>query len=775
MGVTADTGVSDARAGVRFGRLWLVAPLLLVLSVLGAWVVTTLFGVSAAASAERVALAQVAGRLNLLQSEAHAALVTGTADGSSAAARLAVEPVSLAGVSGGNASRLAGSLSAYRAALAAEGKALAVGGSAGGLRVHDRLVDPAYQRAISELVSLEHAAMIRAARAKDEADVGTWAGLVGAAVLGALGALRLGRSRAALAASQAGRDALTASEERFRALVRDAADVVVVTDADTRIAYVSDSAGRVLGREPAELIGGRWADLVHPADAAGLEGAVNKLLGHPGADTRVEMRTSHADGSWRWTETTVANRMHTPGVSGMVLTARDVTEQRALTDELAHRALHDPLTGLANRALCMDRLAQALARAARSAASVGVAMVDLDGFKQVNDSLGHAAGDALLVEVAARLRAVLRHADTVARLGGDEFAVVIEAAGTASELTEAMARAVTALSAPATVAGRQVTVGASAGVVIAEPGQPAEATLRRADVALYAAKTQGTGRVVAYEPGMETKAVARIELAADLTRALSESPEQLVLHYQPVVDLVSRRINGVEALVRWDHPIRGLLAPVEFIPLAEETGLIVSLGRHVLTVACAQLGAWDRHPATAGLTMAANVSVRQLADPDLANLLRAAIAAAKVEPARVTLEVTESVLVGDGEAAVAALQRLRAVGVRLAIDDFGTGYSSLAYLHRLPVDLVKIDQSFVRAEGWPNHAEPIVRAVVELSHQLGLRTLAEGVEEDHQAERLRQLGCDEAQGFLFARPLPPDQVAELLENTASRTSASVLS
>ena len=773
--MTAGTGASDARAGVRFGRLWLVAPLLLTLAVLGSWAVTTLFGMAAAASAERVALAQVVGRLNLLQSRAHAALVKGIADGTSAAARLAAEPVSLAGVSGGDARRLAGSLSAYRAALAAEGKALAAGGSAGGIRVHDRLVDPTYQRAVSELVSLAHAATIRAARAKDAADAGTWAGLSGAAVLGALGALRLGRSRAALAASQASRDALTGSEERLRALDRDVADVVVVTDADTRITYASDSAARILGREPDQLIGSRWAGLVHPEDAAGLEGALNKLLGHPGADARVDARTSHADGSWRWTETTVANRMHTPGVSGMVLTARDVTEQRALTDELAHRALHDPLTGLANRALCMDRLAQALARAGRSGATVGVAMVDLDGFKQVNDSLGHAAGDALLVEVATRLRAALRHADTVARLGGDEFAVVIEAVGTTSEVTEAMGRAVAALSAPATVAGRQVTVGASSGVVIAEPGEPAEAVLRRADVALYAAKTQGTGRVVTYEPGMEAKAVARIELAADLTRTLSESPEQLILHYQPVVDLVSRRINGVEALVRWAHPVRGLLAPAEFVPLAEETGLIVALGRHVLTVACTQLGDWDRHPATAGLTMAVNVSVRQLADPDLANVLRAAITRAKVQPARVTLEVTESVLVGDGEAAVAALQRLRAVGVRLAIDDFGTGYSSLAYLHRLPVDLVKIDQSFVRAEGWPNHAEPIVRAVVELSHQLGLRTLAEGVEEDHQAERLRQLGCDEAQGFLFARPLPADQVADLLKDSSSRTNTPVLS
>jgi diguanylate cyclase (GGDEF)-like protein len=450
-------------------------------------------------------------------------------------------------------------------------------------------------------------------------------------------------------------------------------------------------------------------------------------------------------------ESTVTNKLADSGLGGFVWNARDISDRKALEDQLLRQALEDPLTGLANRIVLRDRLANALARATRHNRAVGVLVFDLDGFKEINDAAGHEAGDAVLIEVAARMSTCLRSVDTVARLGGDEFAMVIDDLADDGIVDEVAARVLTMLQEPITVGSRQFRITASVGKVMCLGDHDPEGALRHADIAMYAAKAAGKARMVTFEPVMAEQVRERLALAHDLEEAASSG--QLVIHYQPTVHLETGIIQGAEALVRWNHPTRGYLAPLAFIPLAEETGAIVSIGRWVLNATCRQALLWGHDPAMAAVrSVSVNVSGVQLLDHNIVSDVRDALHAAGLAPERLTLEITESVLMQDTETVLVQLTALKALGVSLAIDDFGTGYSSLSYLRRFPVDILKIDKSFVDTVAHGGTA--LVRAIVNMGASLQMTTVAEGIEHDGQAVALEELGCDVGQGFWFARPVP---------------------
>ena len=423
------------------------------------------------------------------------------------------------------------------------------------------------------------------------------------------------------------------------------------------------------------------------------------------------------------------------------------------------QAFNDSLTGLANRALFLDRLDHALSRAERDGSGVTVLFLDLDGFKLVNDSLGHAAGDALLVAGADRIRRVVRGGETAARLGGDEFAVLLEGTRSGAEAVHVAQRLREALKPPFTIADREVLVSASIG--IASGGGSADELLRNADVAMYRAKRSGKGRYQVFEPGMHAEVVARLELEADIQRAVER--EEFVVHYQPIVDLAERRIVAVEALVRWRHPERGLVAPGAFMGVAEETGLIVPIGAYVLREACRQVANWHAElPSQPPLKVSVNLSARQLAQPDIADEVRRALADSRLVPGSLILELTETVIMQDTEASIAQLRALKELGLQIAVDDFGTGYSSLRYLQRFPIDILKIAKPFVDGLTERSDEAVLARAIADLGRNLGMRTIGEGIEVEEQARRLSELGCPLGQGFLFGRPLPGDAMTVAL-------------
>jgi diguanylate cyclase (GGDEF)-like protein len=430
----------------------------------------------------------------------------------------------------------------------------------------------------------------------------------------------------------------------------------------------------------------------------------------------------------------------------------------AKTANSIRHAFNDSLTGLPNRALLLDRLEVALARAQREDQPVSVLFLDLDGFKVVNDSLGHVAGDRLLIEVARRLNDCLRRGDTAARIGGDEFAILLGDIGNPDRAPRAAERVIAALSEPFTVLGREVFVSASIGIAYGQGD--AQDLLRNADVAMYRAKRSGEGGAYAvFEPSMHAAVVERLEIEADLRRAIER--DELVLHYQPIIELASGRVVGLEALLRWAHPRRGLVMPFEFIPLAEETRLIVDLGRWVLHEACHQAARWHADPRMGRPWVSVNLSGLQLLDASLDAEVAAALAASALDPASLMLEITETVLVQDVAAAVDRLENLRSLGVSIAIDDFGTGYSSLRYIRRFPADILKIAKPFIDDLHDETDAA-LVSTIIALADSLGLRTVAEGIEDAEQLARLRALGCTLGQGYLFARPLAAADVTDLL-------------
>jgi diguanylate cyclase (GGDEF)-like protein len=442
-------------------------------------------------------------------------------------------------------------------------------------------------------------------------------------------------------------------------------------------------------------------------------------------------------------------------------------ERTGFQEQLWHQAFHDPLTGLPNRALFRDRLEHALARAGRQIEPVGVLVLDIDNFKVINDSLGHPQGDALLLAVAERLRNCLRSGDTAARLGGDEFTVLVEDVGQLSELTEVAERIAEALRRPIQLDGRQVVASASIGIALSSPNKPAEALMRDADLAMYRAKTNGKARWELFDDTLEVQAMERLDMETDLRRALER--EEFCVYYQPIVSLPEGCVVELEALVRWRHPDRGMVQPGAFIPVAEETGLIVPLGQWVLEQACRQARIWrDAASANAKIVMSVNLSARQFQHPTLVADIKRAVRESGLEPKALKLEITESVLMQDAESTLVTLHALKALGIQLAIDDFGTGYSSLTYLKRFPIDTLKIDRSFVDGLGQDAQDTAIVRSVVALAKTLNLSVTGEGVETVQQQLHLEELGCDLAQGYMFARPSPPEMLDAMFANGLAR-------
>ena len=670
--------------------------------------------------------------------------------------------------------------------------------------------------------------------------------------------------------------ALRSSEERFRSLVEESADVVILLDGDGRTVFAGPSLTRVLGYHPDDWLGHAPNVYVHPDDQPALDETWARLISEPGSIARYETQVRCASGAYRWCAVVLRNLLAEPAVSGvvanftditerilareelaesettfrrlfesnpqpmwvhdrqtlgflavndaavehygysraqfltmslrdldagapaevpdgravdrrrparhrladgrvvdveltsnpiafrdsaaMLTSAQDVTRRVALEQQLRHQAFHDPLTGLANRALFYDRLQHALARISRGSAGLAVLLLDIDAFKRVNDSLGHTSGDELLVAVSQRLAADLRAADTAARLGGDEFVVLAEGLADPTEATALAERLQGALTEPFHLAGREVVVRASIGIASAGPGDTAtaEELLRNADVAMYAAKAAGRGGHARFQPHMHAAAVARLEVESELRAALGAG--QLELYYQPIVQLPGRQIVGAEGLIRWHHPAQGLIMPGQFIPVAEQTGLIDEIGAWVIEEACNQLAHWQRVGGPE--EVAVNVSARQLASArSFVTLVRSCLATSGASPGGLTLEITESVVMADPDAARMALEELRGIGVRVAIDDFGTGHSSLSYLGRFPLDYLKIDRSFVEGLGTDGPAAggghtPLVSGIARLASALGLTVVAEGVETEFQAGAVESLGCQKAQGYLFGRPGP---------------------
>jgi diguanylate cyclase (GGDEF)-like protein/PAS domain S-box-containing protein len=562
---------------------------------------------------------------------------------------------------------------------------------------------------------------------------------------------------------EAAEDQLQRNERKFRSLVQNSSDAVTLLGPDGVVLYQSAGGRAVLGLEVGGLIGQTFVPLTHPDDAALSRGEFIKVLhGGPGARVHFESRLRHADGSWRILETILTNLLSDPDVGAIVSNSRDVTDRRALEDQLSHQAFHDPLTGLANRALFLDRVAHALDRADRHAGPVAVMFVDIDDFKMVNDSLGHHLGDGVLIAVAERLKASTRTGDTVARLGGDEFALLLDSGEMPAAAEVVASRIAVSLTTPIRIGTEDISVRASIGIALGQPpADEPDGLLRDADLAMYLAKRNGKGRFEMFHPAMHEEAVRRLETAADLRRGIEGS--HLEVFYQPIVGVRTGTTIGAEALVRWHHPTRGLVTPNDFIPVAESTGLIVPLGKWVLAESCRQTQTWlESGLIDHDFYVSVNLSARQLQDPALLDDVGSAIRGSGLRAGAVVLEVTESILMDDLDSALFNLRALKDLGLRLAIDDFGTGYSSLSYLRDFPMDIVKIDKSFIDRITLDREGAAMVRGVIDLGSALGLTTVAEGVENHDQLALLHELGCDSVQGYLFAEPMPSEEFAGTL-------------
>jgi diguanylate cyclase (GGDEF)-like protein/PAS domain S-box-containing protein len=553
----------------------------------------------------------------------------------------------------------------------------------------------------------------------------------------------------------------------FRSIVSASTDLVFVFG-DGGCRYVSDSVTVTVGAEPGAMLADGYTRFVHPDDLDAVRMATGRAR-----PAQLVFRMSNQFDEWRHIEAHVSDLRGDRHVRGVVMNARDVSERVRLEDELTHQAYHDGLTGVANRALFRDRLDQAIAIATRTNAWLAVLVVDLDGFKAVNDSMGHDAGDELLKAVAHRFEDTLRPGDTIARFGGDEFGLLLDGAGE-DQAVDVARRLLHRLSEPLDVAGRQLSLGASIGVALhPRDGGGADDLVRRADVAMYAAKEAGRGRVEIYRDELARELGESLGIEHELRQALHRG--EFRVHYQPEVDLATGEIVGVEALARWTSPARGPVPPSQFIPVAEATGLILPLGELVLREACRQTADWERRGLLPGQFVTwVNVSGRQLVGSGLTVLVRDSLQTVGLAPERLGLEVTESAIVANGvasEHARAELQRLHEWGVRLAVDDFGTGFSSLGQLKHFPVDVIKVDRTFVQGVGIDPKDAAITATVVRLAHALGLLAIAEGIESADQLLSMRRLGCDLAQGFVFARPAPAAEIEALLTGGQPLTEA----
>ena len=543
-------------------------------------------------------------------------------------------------------------------------------------------------------------------------------------------------------------------QDRLAAMVEHSSDVVLLVDADGVIRYASPGLASTLGHRSSDWSGRSVIDLVSGDDrdaaAAELRRAVS--LGRGGM-VKFEASLVRVDGERRRMEATIANLLGGDAVDGVVATFRDVTEQRNLERQLSHRAFHDELTGLANRALFLDRMDHALRVVRPEADPVVVLFVDLDDFKSVNDALGHGVGDQMLRAIAERIRQVSGVGDTPARLGGDEFALLLEDRGGVDRALDVAEQLLAALHEPVALAGYDLTVLASVGVAVATPGMTTAGLLRDADIAMYEAKRAGKSQIKIFDPSMRLSASRHLEFRGDLANAIER--DELRLVYQPIVDLRSHRVIGAEALLRWEHPTRGQVPPSEFIPIAERAGLIIPIGKWALEESIRAAARWQ---ARGPQQVSVNVSAAQIRSDDFVEHVRATLQTHRLDPSRLTLEITETMLVEEVESTSGNLAELRALGVLIGIDDFGTGYCSLSYLQRFPVDVVKIDRQFVEELDEHPRTATLARMILQLTTGLDIMSIAEGIERPSQLRALQELGCDMGQGYLLSEPLEADDL-----------------
>ncbi|CAN5319730.1 hypothetical protein BH23CHL1_BH23CHL1_08780 [soil metagenome] len=558
-------------------------------------------------------------------------------------------------------------------------------------------------------------------------------------------------------------DALNLSERRLHALVQNTADIILTIDADGLIDYVSPSVERTLGYAPAPIPGGTIFAFIHPDDQDRVRETLTSLAESPGvASPTTEFRISHNDGSWRHVEALITNLVNDPAIGSMILVAHDVSDHKQLERQLTRQAFFDSLTGLPNRALFLNRLSHALARVERGPNSIAVLFVDLDRFKLVNDSLGHHVGDALLATLGRLLREHVRPGDTVARLAGDEFTILLEDMSSAAEAVRVAERILEALHFPLQLGDHEVFAMASIGLAFADlSARTPEDLMRNADAALYRAKATGKGRYVVFDDSLAGQAVERLALETELRSALPES--QLLIHYQPEIDLNTSAITGFEALVRWQHPRRGIVYPEEFLEAASESGSIVPIGQWVLTEACRTATTW-RIPQGDGLLPSVHVNLTgsEFKQPQFVELMRSVLADSGLDPTRLKLEVVESVIAQGDSNTLLQLRQLSELGVRIVIDNFGSGYSSLSMLAQLTAETIKIDRTFVSGQNSLTSNLSIIRAITSLAHAFGMDVVAQGIETQEQKIRVTSAGCNRGQGNYLYPPMDADDVQALL-------------
>jgi diguanylate cyclase (GGDEF)-like protein/PAS domain S-box-containing protein len=559
-------------------------------------------------------------------------------------------------------------------------------------------------------------------------------------------------------------------EQRFRLLVQNTSDVILICAASGDITYQSPAAETDWGYAADELLTRAIMTLAHTDSRPALRELWEQVQEGTGGvavgtvrSTELQMRDRAGD--WRDVQLILTNLLHQPAVAGVVATIRDIRERKAFEHQLAHQAFYDSLTGLANRPLLQERLRGALVRAARRGSKVGVVFIDMDNFKLINDSLGHQIGDDLLVQAAARLQSCVRAEDTLARIGGDEFVIVLEHLMSEADTLPVAEEIAKQFGRTFALGGRDLAVTVSMGIAMSDAGpEQADALMRNADIAMYRAKGDGKAHFVLFDASMHVDTLARLELENDLRRAIADG--ELRVYYQPIVTVTSAHVTEMEALVRWQHPTRGLMPPEDFITIAEETGLIVSLGQWVLEEACRQMAAWHAElPMAPPLILSVNLSPRQFQLPNLVEEVARILRATGLPPSCLKLEITEGVVMRNVEATIITLWQLKELGIRIAIDDFGTGYSSLAYLKRLPLDVLKIDRSFVSGLGHSQEDTAIVRAIIAMAKSLGLAVTGEGIETGEQAALLSAWGCDRGQGYYYGKPLDGAATATLLRTT----------
>jgi diguanylate cyclase (GGDEF)-like protein/PAS domain S-box-containing protein len=557
---------------------------------------------------------------------------------------------------------------------------------------------------------------------------------------------------------------LKESEERYRLLVELSPEAIVV-ESDGRIVYANPAAARLFSAESADtLLDFRVADFVHPDHRENFLARENHLRDNQQSNLKAE-KFVRLDGQARDVEVVLASVTYGGRPATQILT-RDITERRRAEEQLLHDAFHDSLTGLPNRALFMDHLRLAVNHCRRRRGYLfAVLFIDVDRFKVINDSLGHMVGDELLIAIARRLEICLRDGDTIARLGGDEFTILLDGIKDYSDAQRVAERVQEVLEQPFALAGRELFVTASVGIKYSGGGdeQP-EDLLRDADTAMYCAKALGKARSQVFDEKMHMRALTLLEIESDLRRAIER--EEFEVHYQPIVSLGSGKICGFEALVRWSHPERGLISPNDFIPIAEETGLVIQIDRWVLKQACMQMRRWqEAFPVTRQMKISVNLSCRQFMQPTIVEQALETLRETGLDPRSLKLEITESVMMERGDYAMSVLERLSKAGIELSLDDFGTGYSSLSYIHHFPVSALKIDQSFIKRISGAQNGE-IVRAVVALARNLGMEVVAEGIETVAQLDQLKALGCEQGQGYYFSEPVDGESATELIQKDA---------